>query len=173
MDLTTKQASAAHALASAYGHYWASPAAKGLISVVEIEAASRASEAAEAAAGYGSASGITAPSCCDGLVVHRTGGRRVEWVVDRAGVVTVTVLRACSVAEEGVRPVLRAEVYTSVGAGVVVSVLWDDGEPCARHVEQLAFAARALGCGDEEISRLQAKYPNAAPNQEVAPCASF
>jgi hypothetical protein len=37
--------------------------------------------------------GIEAPVLVDGNVVHKTGTGRVEWVVDRAGDVTVTVTR--------------------------------------------------------------------------------
>lgn len=159
--MTPRQAASACALARAYGHYWAGcPGVDGLCSVAEIEALSRATEETGEP---GALMGIRAPSLdASGRVVHETMSGRLIWTVDRDGNVLVDVRRPFGT-------VIRAEIYRSVGAGMVVSVLEHD-EPNVRyrHVDALTDVAFALGVSTQERQRVWAKFPGAAA--EEIPC---
>lgn len=161
--MTPRQATTACALARAYGHYWAGcPGVEGLRSVTEIEALSLATEETGEP---GALMGIRAPSLdAQGRVVHETMSRRLLWTVDRDGNVLVDVRRP-----HPIGTVIRAEIYRSVGAGVVVSILEHD-EPNVRyrHVDALTDVAFALGVSTQERQRVWSKFPGAAA--EEIPC---
>lgn len=148
--MTPAQAKSARALARSFGHFWAD-VAPGSLDPVEITVES-------AKLPSGPCGGIPAPSWSTtrlGLLEHVTSSGRVRWFVDALGDVLVEVSRP-----DG--PCIVAEIYRSVGAGLVLTIhRADEARVCARHVSALLDVATALGVSEAECCRVWSRFPEA------------